>query len=166
TLVHKEERVNEGWDQLGSLCYRKLSLLPVLTDIVKDYARHEKDIYIGITEVRNGVRKLVELAEKGKISSDEKMKNLFSLYQEASSQLNKLSALVEAYPQLKADKNYLVVQQQIESTEDGIVAAKNTYNHRVRKYNQDLRTFPTNIIAYLFKFHPREYFNHEVGDNL
>lgn len=167
SLVRKEERVNEAWAQILVQCQNKIDLVPVLLEVVKQYARHEKDIYIAVTEARSNAQKTLEKAEGIAFSDSDKDKlDEYLESQEAVSlKLKKLFITVENYPDLKANTNFLAIQAQLQEIEDKIVKSREVYNKATKVYNSHIKYFPANIIAQSFKFQPKKYFEQGVCAN-
>ena len=140
-----DENVKASWSQVQNQYKRRADLIPNLVSTVKGYAEHEKSTFKEVTEARANV---------GKISlTPEMLSNpqLFQQFQKAqgalSSALSKLMLVVEKYPDLKANKNFLALQTQLEGTENRITVARKDYIETVRLYNLELRTYPGKIVA-------------------
>ncbi|RXJ93656.1 LemA family protein [Malaciobacter molluscorum] len=140
-----DENVNAAWSQVQNQYKRRADLIPNLVATVKGYAKHEKSTLEEVTKARASV---------GKINISENMLSnaqQFEQFQKAqgalSSALSRLMIVVEKYPQLKADKNFLALQSQLEGTENRISVARRDYIQTVKKYNTELRTYPGKIVA-------------------
>ena len=140
-----DENVKASWSQVQNQYKRRADLIPNLVSTVKGYAEHEKSTFKEVTEARANV---------GKISlTPEMLSNpqLFQQFQKAqgalSSALSRLMLVVEKYPDLKANKNFLALQTQLEGTENRITVARKDYIETVRLYNLELRTYPGKIVA-------------------
>ncbi len=160
-LVKREEKANEAWAHLSALCQRKADLIPVLGEAVKGYASHEKDVLEAVISARS---KLIDIiGEIGGIAeaSKEKIREFVLSKTALDTGLGRINALAEQYPDLKSNENYLAMQKQIEVTEDEIANARKDYNHKVQIYNSGLRLFPLNIMAAMFQFQPKVYFEQE-----
>lgn len=145
-----DEKVSASWSQVQNQYKRRADLIPNLVSTVKGYAKHEKDTFIEVTQARANVGKLTLTPE---MLSNPKLFAQFQKVQGAlSSSLSKLMLVVEKYPDLKANKNFLALQSQLEGTENRISVARRDYIQAVRLYNTELRTYPGKIIAsYLYK---------------
>ncbi|WP_072682633.1 LemA family protein [Arcobacter sp. LA11] len=140
-----DEDVKATWSQVQNQYKRRADLIPNLVSTVKGYAEHEKSTFTEVTQARANV---------GKISlTPEMLSNpqLFQQFQQAqgalSSALSKLMLVVERYPDLKANKNFLALQTQLEGTENRITVARRDYIQSVKLYNLELRTYPGKIVA-------------------
>ncbi len=140
-----DENVKAAWSQVQNQYKRRADLIPNLVSTVKGYAEHEKSTFTEVTQARANV---------GKISlTPEMLSNpqLFQQFQQAqgalSSALSKLMLVVERYPDLKANKNFLALQTQLEGTENRITVARRDYIQTVKLYNLELRTYPGKIVA-------------------
>ncbi|HAS16541.1 MAG: hypothetical protein A2Y48_05445 [Nitrospirae bacterium RIFCSPLOW2_12_42_9] len=157
-----EESVKAAWGDVESSYQRRSDLIPNLVEVVKGYARHEKEVLTSVTEAR---------AKVGTIQMSKDLLNnpeAFSRFQEAqsemSSALSRLMVIVERYPDLKADQNFRDLQHQLEGTENRINVARSRYNKTVEVYNTSLRIFPNFITnKYLLHLTPREPFKAEAG---
>lgn len=140
-----DENVKAAWSQVQNQYKRRADLIPNLVSTVKGYAEHEKSTFTEVTEARANVGKLSLTPEM--LSNPQ----LFQQFQKAqgalSSSLSKLMLVVEKYPDLKANKNFLALQTQLEGTENRIVVARRDYIQAVKQYNLELRTYPGKIVA-------------------
>lgn len=150
-LVKEEENVNRAWAQVQNQVKRRADLIPNLTNTVKGYASHEEDTFTAITKARSGVSDAKTPQELAKANDD------------LSSALSRLNFVVEAYPELKANQNFLDLQAQLEGTENRIATERQRYNEEVSNFNKKVRLFPTNLFAKILGFEPKEYF--EVSEN-
>ena len=157
-LIKKEEKVNEAWAQTGALRQRKLDFIPALLEAVKTYAQHESRIQQTVIQARTKAQDIIEVI--GGIGlSKEKAEEFLKSQEHVSLGLGKVFALAEKYPELKANINFLTMQEQLQETEEDIARARGVYNKWVRAYNAALRYFPSNLIAALLQFGHKEYFN-------
>ncbi len=146
-LVQSRNRVDEAWSDIEVQMKRRYDLIPNLVDTVKAYARHEEGVFSKVTEARAaamGARTPAEHAQAENMLS-QTLKSLF--------------AVAEAYPQLQAAGNFLDLQQNLTDAEDKIQAARRFYNGNVRDFNTKLQVFPTNLIAGMFGFLKREFYD-------
>jgi LemA protein len=142
-------RTKEAWADIDVQLKRRYDLIPNLVETVKGYAAHEKGVFENVTKARAAAMDAGSLEEKGKAENA------------LSKTLKSLFAVAEAYPDLKANQNFLELQRELEDTENKIQAARRFYNGNVRDLNTSLQTFPGNVIAEFFRFEPREFF--ELG---
>lgn len=143
-------RTKEAWADIDVQLKRRYDLIPNLVEAVKGYATHEKGVFEQVTKARAAAMDAGSLEEKGKAENV------------LSKTLKSLFAVAEAYPDLKANQNFLELQRQLEDTENKIQAARRFYNGNVRDLNTSLQSFPGNVIAEFFRFEPREFF--ELGE--
>ncbi|MGI6612696.1 MAG: LemA family protein [Candidatus Nanosyncoccaceae bacterium] len=149
-LVKLKTRVEEAWSDIAVQLKYRLDLIPNLVSTVKGYAKHEEDVFAKVTEARAGLMNAKGVAETAQADNV------------LSGTLKSLFAVAEAYPELKANTNFMDLQQKLTDTEDKIQASRRFYNAGVRDLNTKIDSFPTNIIASMFKFEKREFF--EVAD--
>jgi LemA protein len=152
-LVRLRNRIESAWSQIGVQLERRHDLIPNLIETVKGYAAHEKTTLEGVVEARNA-------AIQAKSAGPEQQAQAENVLTGA---LKSLFALAEAYPDLKANQNFLSLQEELTSTEDKIAYARQFYNDEVLKYDTRLETVPSKFIAGMFNFTPREYFKAEEG---
>lgn len=145
-LVRLDEEVNAAWAQVENQLQRRFDLVPNLVNTVKGYAAHEKEVLTAITNARSRVGSARTVEEKIKSNN------------ELSSTLSRLLVVMENYPNLKADQNFLNLQAQLEGTENRIAVERRRYNEKARTFNALRRSFPTNIFANLFGFSGKSYF--------
>ena len=145
-LVKLRNRVENAWAQIDVQLKRRLDLVPNLVETVKGYAAHERQTLDAVIQARNA-----GVAAQGPQQEAEASNML-------TGALRQLFALSEAYPDLKANQNFLSLQEELTSTEDRISYARQFYNDSVLKYDNKLETFPSNTIAGMFGFKGREYF--------
>ncbi len=151
-LVKLNVRIQEAWSDITVQLKRRADLIPNLVESVKGYAAHEKGVFKEVTEARAAV---LAATSKGPIETA-KAENQFE------SALKSLFAVAEAYPQLRANENFLQLQQELVDTEDKIQASRRFYNGGVRDLNTKIQVFPTNMIAGMLGFTSKEFF--EVED--
>jgi LemA protein len=161
SLVKLDETVNQAWAQVQNQYQRRMDLIPNLVETVRGYASHEREVFEKVAEARSNAGKL-------QITSDVlNNPQAFQRFQEAqgaiSSALSRLLAVAENYPQLKANENFLQLQQQLEGTENRIAVERKRFNEVVQDYNVRVRTFPTAILAGMFGFGQKQYFQAEPG---
>ena len=151
TVVTMDEEVNAAWAQLENVLQRRFDLIPNLVETVKGYASHESETLIRVTEARAKVGGAGTPAARMQAEG------------ELTSALSRLMVVVENYPDLKANQNFLSLQVQLEGTENRISVERGRYITVVKAFNQYLRQFPTNMLAGIFKYKPRETFEAAEG---
>jgi LemA protein len=145
-LVQTSESVDASWSQVQNVLQRRADLIPNLVETVKGYAAHEKEIF---TEVANARSRL--LAARAPAEAEAANGAL-------SSALGRLLAIAEAYPQLRANENFLRLQDELAGTENRIAVERMRYNQAVQAYNTQIKRFPTNLVARVTGFSHRAYF--------
>jgi LemA protein len=150
SLVSGRNHVRESWAGIDTELKRRYDLLPNLVETVKGYARHEREVLERVTEARTRA-----VASTGSPASQARDENVLI------GALRQLLAVAEAYPDLKASRNFLELQRQLTETEDRIQAARRFYNANVRDYDNRCQMFPTNLLARMFHFQPEEFFEIE-----
>ncbi|MCF7974005.1 MAG: LemA family protein [Phycisphaerae bacterium] len=153
TLVALRNHIRDAWANIDTELKRRHDLIPNLVATVKGYAAHEKEIFERITALRS--KCMTDLNQKGQAAFEEN---------ELALAVKQMLALVENYPQLKADQHFLALQQQLTQTEDRIQAARRFFNGNVRDYRNKCETFPSNVVAGLFGFETRDYFQVTSAD--
>jgi len=147
SLVRGRNHVRESWAGIETELKRRYDLIPNLVETVKGYAKHEREVLERVVEART--RAVASTGSPAEQARDE------NVLVEA---LKRLFALREGYPELKASRNFLALQEQLAETEDRIQAARRLYNGNVREYNNRCEMFPTNVLAKMFRFEPAEFF--------
>lgn len=159
-LVKMDESVSTAWSNVENQYQRRSDLIPNLVNTVKGYAAHEKETFQAVTEARSKATQMT-------ISADELTSEKLLEYQKAQGEvgaaLSRLLAITEAYPDLKANENFKELQAQLEGTENRISVERKNFNEVARSYNTAVRTFPKTIIASMFGFEKRPYFEAEEG---
>ncbi len=162
TLVNRDEGVQTAWGQVENQYQRRMDLIPNLVNTVKGYAAHEKETLESVIAAR---------AKATQTKIDPSNLNAASLaqFQQAqgalSSALSKLMVVVEKYPDLKANQNFLTLQAQLEGTENRIAYERKRFNDKAKEYNTYRRSFPNNMFAGMFGFEAKDYFQAETGAN-
>lgn len=164
-LVDADQAVKKQWGQVENQYQRRADLIPNLVNTVKGYASHESSTLQNVTDARAGLTKAYNDANA--ISGDSAQANI-AAYQQAQSNLRGaldiyVNAVREAYPDLKANTNFLNLQEQLESTENRISTERRRYNEAVETYNKKVLRFPGNIWASIFNFDSKEMFQAEEG---
>lgn len=159
-LVSMDENVSNQWANVETQYQRRSDLIPNLVNTVKGYAKHESQTLEAVMAARSQ-------ATQVKIDPSNCTPQQLAAYQKAqgdvTTALGKLLAITENYPDLKANQNFLELQSQLEGTENRINVARKDFNDTAKKYNTSLRSFPRNIIASMFGFEKRNYFEAEAG---
>lgn len=149
-LIALRNHIKESWADIDTELKRRYDLIPSLVETVKGYAAHEQDTLQSVIELRN-----------------QAANNNGTVAEQSSSEralvagMQKLMAVVEAYPDLKASENFLELQHELTNTEDRIQASRRFYNANVRDYTIKRESFPSNLVASLFNFQPADYFEVE-----
>jgi len=160
SMVIQNESANAQWSQVESQYQRRYDLIPNLVATVKGYATHEQGTLTAVIEAR---AKATSITIDPSKATAQQMQQFQQAQGEISSTLSKLMVVVEQYPDLKANKNFLELQAQIEGTENRIATERQRFNEAVQAYNAYIKKFPNNIFAGMFGFSAREYFKSEVG---
>lgn len=159
-LVSMDENVSNSWANVETQYQRRSDLIPNLVNTVKGYAKHESQTLEAVMAARSQ-------ATQVKIDPSNCTPQQLAAYQKAqgdvTTALGKLLAITENYPDLKANQNFLELQSQLEGTENRINVARKDFNDSAKEYNTSLRRFPRNIIASMFGFEKRNYFEAEAG---
>jgi LemA protein len=149
-LVRFRNRIDAAWSQIDVQLKRRYDLIPNLVETVKGYASHERETFEAVTRARQ-----MAVDAKG-LQEQAQAENMLT------QTLRSLFAVAEAYPQLQADQNFRALQEELTGTEGRIAFARQFYNEQVLAYDNSLETFPTNVIAGVFNFEPRGYFEAET----
>jgi len=151
-LVTMVNRAKEAWADIDVQLKRRYDLIPNLVNTVKGYATHESSAFENVTKARAAAMGAGTLAEKGQAEAT------------LAGALKSVFAIAEAYPDLKANQNFLALQNELTDTEDKIQAARRFYNGNVRDLNTSIQVFPGNVIANLFHFSAMEFFQLDAAD--
>lgn len=150
-LVRLRNRVEAAWSQIDVQLRRRHDLIPNLVETVKGYAAHERETLEAVTRARQQA-----VAAQG-VEEQAQAENILT------GALRQLFAVSEAYPDLKANENFLALQEELTGTESRIAFSRQFYNEQVLAYDNALETFPSNLVAGAFNFEPKEYFEAEEG---
>ena len=145
-LITLKTNIEEGWSQIDVQLKRRADLIPNLVESVKGYAKHEKTVFAEVTKARSAMMGARSLASKAQASDM------------LTAALSKLIAVAEAYPQLKANENFVQLQKELSDTEDKVAYSRQYYNNLIRDYNEKIRTFPNTLFNEALGFHEKEYF--------
>ena len=151
SMVQQNEQINNAWAQVKVVLQRRADLIPNLVETVKGYAAHEKEIFENVAEARSKLAGAATPAEAANANAG------------LSSALGRLLAIAENYPALKANENFIRLQDELAGTENRVAVERRAYNETVRAYNAYIKTFPNNILAGMFGFKEREYFEADEG---
>lgn len=155
-LVSKDEAVNEKWGQVETQYQRRLDLLNNLVAVVKNYKEYEGDIMIKVTEARASVGSFKLTPEV--LKDPQAMKQFEASQNILVGAMKSILSIAENYPNLKADENFLKLQDEVAGTENRVNIARMNYNETVKTYNVAVRQFPMNLMAGLFGFKEKDYF--------
>jgi LemA protein len=152
-LVGGRNQVKNSWAQIDVQLKRRYDLIPNLVETVKGYAKHERETLEAVTNARNLAQSASSssLGERAKLEGD------------LGNALSRLMAVVEQYPDLKANQNFLALQEELTSTENKIGFSRQYYNDSVMKYNNQIQMFPSNIVASMTHFQASEFFEVTVA---
>ena len=146
SLIQMRNRCDNAWAQVDVQLKRRYDLIPNLVETVKGYAKHEREVFQNVTEART--RAINASTVKDQSAAENQL----------TGALKTLFAVAESYPDLKANQNFLMLQEELAGTEGKIAYARQFYNDQVMKFNQKQQIFPSNIIAKMFTFKEKEYF--------
>ena len=145
-LVTLDEEVKEAWAQVDTVLQRRYDLIPNLVETVKGFAAQEKEVFIKVTEARSKVAGAGTIPEKIEANN------------QLTSALSRLLVVVERYPELKSNQNFIRLQDELAGTENRIAVARRRYNEAVKRYNVATRQFPSNLIAKAFDFEKADFY--------
>ncbi len=157
TIVSLDEGVSSQWAQVQNQYQRRMDLIPNLVSTVKGYAKHESDVFTQIADARSKVGGVVNV-DSSILDDPEAFAKYQKVQGELGSSLQRLLMITENYPELKADQNFLALQDQLEGTENRISTERKRFNETVSEYNKYIRSFPKNIIANMNGYRPKSYF--------
>ncbi len=160
SLVTKDEKVNQSWAQVENVYQRRADLIPNLVKTVQGYANFEKSTLTQVIEAR---AKATSVNINPENLTPQAVSQFEAAQGQLSSALSRLMVVVERYPELKANQNFLELQAQLEGTENRIAVERKRFNEDVMDYNQSIRRFPGNIYASLFGFEKKGYFTATEG---
>ncbi len=153
-LVRLRNQVKNAWAQIDVQLKRRYDLIPNLVETVRGYMKHERETLEAVTKARNTAVQVASAgaAERGKAEG------------ELSAVLTRLLAVAESYPDLKANQNFLALQEELTSTENKISFSRQYYNDSVLRYNNQTQVFPSNVVAGMFSFKADEFFETTVAE--
>jgi LemA protein len=149
SLITLRNRCDNGWSQIDVQLRRRYDLIPNLVETVKGYAKHEREVFEKVTQARAAAVNAQTVKDQGQAENV------------LTGALKSLFAVAENYPELKANQNFLMLQEELAGTEGKVAYARQFYNDTVMKFNMRQQVFPSNLIANMFGFKPRDYFQIE-----
>jgi LemA protein len=152
-LVSLRNRIENAWSQIDVQLKRRVDLIPNLVETVKGYAAHEKEAFERVIQARSAL-----MNAGSNVTAQAQADNMLS------GALKSLFAVAEAYPELKANQNFLMLQEELSGTEGKIAYSRQFYNDSVLQYDNAIEMFPTNILAGMFGFQPKPYFEAPATD--
>ena len=159
-MVRMEEQITSQWAQVENVYQRRADLIPNLVNTVKGYATFERETITKVIEARARATQ-VTINPEG--LTPEALQKFQQAQGDLGSALSRLMVVVERYPELKANQNFLELQAQLEGSENRIAVERNKFNETVQRYNAYIRSIPNNIIASIFGFAKKPYFEAETG---
>ena len=159
-FVTKQENLTKAWGQVENVYQRRADLVPNLVALVKSYAEYEQGTLIAVTEARSKAAKSTVNTEN---FDETEFSNFEAAQEELGNSLNRLLVEVENYPDLKANEEYLTLQAQLAGCENRILTERERFNEAAKAYNQSVRKFPSSLIAKMFGFEKRPYFEADEG---
>ena len=159
-LVKADEAVSNAWSNVENQYQRRADLIPNLVNTLKGYASHEKETLDAVISARTRATQVTVDADN---LTPEKLLEYQKAQGEVGAALGRLLAITEAYPDLKANQNFLELQAQLEGTENRISVERRNFNDVAKSYNTSIRTFPKNLLAGMFGFDKRPYFEAQEG---
>jgi len=150
TLISLRNRCDNAWSQVDVQLRRRYDLIPNLVETVKGYAKHEREVFERVTEARSKAMDASTVKEQGPAEN------------QLAGALKTLFAVAENYPDLKANQNFLMLQEELAGTEGKIAYARQFYNDSVMKFNVRQQVFPSSIVAHMFNFKEKDYF--DIGE--
>lgn len=148
-LVSLRNRVDNGWSQIDVQLRRRYDLIPNLVETVKGYASHERQLFESVTRARAAAESAQGVDTQAKAEN------------QVTAGLRQLMAVAENYPDLKANQNFLSLQEELSGTESKIAYSRQFYNDQVMRLNTAIQSFPSNLVASMFRFTPRDFFEIE-----
>ena len=158
SLVYMEENVSGQWAEVQNQYQRRMDLIPNLVSTVKGYASHESEVFKQVSDARSKAGGPINISDEV-LSNPEAFERYQQVQDQLGSSLQRLLMVTENYPELKADQNFLALQDQLEGTENRITVARGRYNDAAKQYNSKIRSFPTNLIANMSGFEKKIYFS-------
>lgn len=160
SMVSQEEQVTSAWSQVENVYQRRADLIPNLVATVKGYAAHEQETLEGVINAR---AKATQTTIDPANMTEESLKQFQAAQGELGNALQRLMVVVERYPDLKANQNFLELQAQLEGSENRITVERQKFNDAAKSFNTSIRQFPRNILAGMFGFERKAYFEAQEG---
>jgi LemA protein len=161
TIPTLDEKVNADWAQVQNQYQRRADLIPNLVETVKGYAKQEQDVLVAVTEARAKVGQMQLPPDV--LTNPDAFKQFEQNQAQLTGALSRLMVVVEKYPELKSNQNFLALQSQLESTENRIAVARRDYIQAVQAYNTEIRTFPGRLWAMIYGSQPKASFTAAAG---
>lgn len=161
-IVSMEEGVSKAWGNVESQYQRRADLIPNLVNTVKGYASHESETLQAVVDARTKATQITIDADN---MTAEQLQKFQEVQKEVGGALSRLIAISEAYPDLKANQNFLELQSQLEGTENRIAVERRNFNEAANAFNTYVRKFPQSLLASIFNFDKKPYFEAEEGSN-
>jgi LemA protein len=161
-MVKMDEGVKSAWSQVENVYQRRLDLIPNLVETVKGYAAHERETFQAVTEARAKAGGVINVPGQA-LNNPEMFQQFQNAQSQLSSALSRLMVVVEKYPDLKANENFLSLQSQLEGTENRITVERQRFNQTAQEYNTYIKQFPRVIIANVSGFKEKPYFKAQAG---
>lgn len=157
SLIKMDESVSAQWSQVENQYQRRYDLVPNLVSTVKGYAKHEETVFTEVTNARAAAGGQIKI-DSEMLENEEAMANFQKVQDSLGGALQRLLAVTENYPELKANEQFIMLQDQLEGTENRIAVERKKYNEIAREYNTAIRKFPEVFIANMFSFKAKAYF--------
>lgn len=157
-LVDEEENVTAKWAEVQNQYQRRYDLIPNLVSTVKGYAEHESKVLTEVTDARSKAGGVINVSDDV-LNDPEAFARYQQVQDQLGSSLQRLLAVTESYPELKANENFLALQDQLEGTENRITVARQRYNEAAKSYNSKIRKIPNNLVANIGHFEKKSYFS-------
>ncbi len=162
-MVTEEQKVNLAWGNVQTDYQRRYDLIPNLVNVVKGYANHEEKVFVEVTEARNKATQMTLQVDSMGNFDEEYMERFNKAQAELQGSLSRLMAITENYPELKANEQFLKLQDQLEGTENRIKESRQKYNQAAADYNIYIKTFPRMLLAGIFGFKEKPMFKADEG---
>ncbi|HCX73634.1 MAG TPA: LemA family protein [Candidatus Cloacimonas sp.] len=161
-MVQMDENVKEKWSQVENVYQRRYDLIPNLVETVRGYAAHEQETFKMVTEARAKAGGTLQVSDDV-LNDPQKFQQFQQAQANLGNALQRLMVVVERYPELKANQNFLALQDQLEGTENRIAVERKRFNQAARQYNTYIKQFPQVILANLYGFQTKQYFESVTG---
>ena len=162
-LVKMQEQVNSQWGNVENVYQRRADLIPNLVETVKGYATHERQTFDEVIQARAAATQVQAQLTPEALNDPQMLQKFQAAQQQLGAALGRLMVIVEQYPDLKANQNFLDLQAQLEGTENRIAVERRRFNEVAQRYNTAIRRFPTNLVAGAFHFGSKAYFQAAEG---